>query len=117
MDTAGLWQGERQCELLPLFCHIKLALSPVSRARHLNNIAGVDELLKHTRQTLLGDAQNIQQFSNSQPRPVRDEVQHAVMGAAETVADQNVVRIRREVAIGEENKLDQGEIDQFLVAR
>src|SRR5690606_41005132 len=97
MDTAGLWQGERQCELLPLFCHIELALSPVSRARHLNNIAGINELLKDTRQTLLRDAQDIQQFSNCQPRPVRYKVKHAVMGAAEAVADQNVIRIRREI--------------------
>src|SRR5690606_29019404 len=116
-DTAGLWQGESQRELLPLFCHIKLTLSPVSWAGHLHYVACVDQLLENACQTLLGYAQHIQQFRHGETRPMRHEMQHTVMGAAKTVADENLIRIGGKVAIGEENELDQREVDLLFIAQ
>ena len=77
-------------------------------------MAGVDELLQHARQALLGDLQHVEEFGHGQAGPAVDEVHDAVMRAAEAVLRQDLVRIGGEVAIGEEEQFDDGEVDALV---
>ena len=77
-------------------------------------MAAVDQLLEHARQALLGDLQNVEQFGDRQARLAVDEMQHPVMGAAKAVVCEDLVRIGGEIAIGEEEQLDDGEVDAVL---
>ena len=90
----------------PFGGRVELALPAVARALHLDDVAGVDQLLQHARQALLGDLQHVEQFGHGQARHAVDEMQHAVMRAAEAVVGQDLVGIGGEVAIGEEEQLD-----------
>ncbi len=58
-------------------------LAAIGAARLLHDIALVDQLLEHARQALLGDGQNVEQVGDAQARMAIDEMQHAVMRAAE----------------------------------
>ena len=99
----------------PFVGRIEFALAAVARALQLDDMAGVDQLLEHARQALLGDLQHVEQFGDGQAGLAVDEMQHAVMGAAEAVVGQDLVRIGGEVAIGEEEQFDDGEVDAVLV--
>ena len=46
---------------------IELALAAVARPLHLHDVAGVDQLLQHARQALLGDLQHVEQVGHRQP--------------------------------------------------
>jgi len=76
----------------------------------LHHITFVDELFEHAAERLLGDLQDIEQVRNFHAGIAVDEMQHAVMGAAEAELGQNLVGIADEVAIGEEQELDEVEI-------
>ena len=52
-------------------------------SRPLHDTALVDQLLQHTAEALLGDLQNVEQVGDAQARVAVDEVQDAMMGAAE----------------------------------
>jgi hypothetical protein len=56
---------------------------------------------------MLGDFENIEQLGDLHSRIAGDEVQHAVVRAAEAERDQNLVGVADEVAIGKEEELDQ----------
>src|SRR5690348_441860 len=99
-----LRQLERQ--RLALLCRVEQPLAPVLRAFLLQHVAFVDELLEHAAERLLGDVEDVEQVGDLHARIAVDEVQHAVMGAAEAELRQHLVRIADEVAIGEEQKLD-----------
>src|SRR5690606_16363733 len=62
IDTAGLWQGQSERQFPSLFCHIKLALSPVARSGNLDDVSRIDQLLQNASEALLGDAQHVEQF-------------------------------------------------------
>ena len=90
----------------PLAREIEEALAPVVGARLLQHIALVDELLEHAAERLLGDLEDVEQFGDLHARIAVDEMQHPVVRAAEAEFLQHVVGIADEVAIGEEQKLD-----------
>ena len=77
-------------------------------------MAGVDQLLEHAGEALLGDLEDVQQFGHREARRSVDEVQNPVMRAPEAVVGKNGVGIGREVPVGEEEELDDGEVDALL---
>ncbi len=91
------------------------ALATILRAGDLLDEARVDELLEHTRKTLLGYLQHVQQFGDGQSGHAVDEVQDTMMRAPEAVAFQDVVRVGREIAVGEEQQLDDGQVDAVII--
>ena len=113
-DAARLWPRQGQRQRAALGGRVELALAAVARALHLHDVAGVDQLLQHARQALLGDLQHVEQFGDRQARPAVDEMQHPVMGAAEAVVGEDLVGVGGEVAIGEEQQLDDREVDAVL---
>ncbi len=114
MDAARLWPGEGKRQRAALGGWIEFALAPVARPLDLDDVAGVDQLLEHAGQTLLGDFQNVEKFGDGQTGHAVDEMKDAVMRAAEAVFGQDLVRIRREIAIGEEKELDDRQIDAVV---
>ena len=65
------------------------------------------QFLQHAVEALLGDPQDVEQFGDRQPRMAVDEMQHAVVRPAEAEVLQEPVGVADEVAIGEEEQLDQ----------
>ena len=82
-------------------------LAAVMGALALHDIALVDELLEHAAERLLGDFQDIEEVGDLDAGIAVDEVQHAMVGAAEAEFCQHLVGIADEIAIGEEQKLDE----------
>ena len=72
---------------------------------------GVDQLFQHPRQALLGDLENVEQFGDGKARHAVDEMQHAMMRAAKAVTGQNLIGVRREVPIREEQEFDQAKVN------
>ena len=110
-DAARLWPRQRQRQRAALGGRVELALAAVARALHLHDVAGVDQLLQDARQALLGDLQHVEQFGDRQPGLAVDEMQHPVMGAAEAVVGEDLVGVGGEIAIGEEQQLDDRKVD------
>ena len=84
-----------------------MALALVLDAGALLDETGLDQFLQDAVEALLGDLQDVEQFGDRQARAAVDEMQDAVMGAAEAVFGEDAVGIADEIAIGEEQKLDQ----------
>ena len=82
------------------------SLAPVARARALSDEDLADQLAEHPRQTLLGDRQDLEQLAHRDPGVAADEVDDPVMGPAEAVLGQDLVRLGGEVPVGEEQHLD-----------
>ncbi len=62
--------------------------------------------LRTRAQALLGDAQDAEQLAHAHLRMAADEIDDAMMGAAEAIARQHRVGLGGEVAVGIEQKLD-----------
>src|SRR5262245_44471722 len=105
-DARSLQPGELHGERLALRRDIEQALAPVVRALLLHHVALVDELLEHAAERLLGDLEDVEQLRNLHAGIAVDEMQHPVMSAPEIEFRQHVVGIADEVAIGEEQELD-----------
>ena len=82
-------------------------LAPVGGAHPALDEVLLDQLLEHPVEALLGDAQDVEELGDGQARLAADEMQDAVMGAPEAVFVQDPVGIADEVAVGEEEQLDQ----------
>ena len=67
----------------------------------------LDQLLEDPVEALLGDAQDVEELRDGQAGLPVDEMQDPVMRAAEAVIAEDPVGIADEVAIGEEEQLDQ----------
>ena len=81
------------------------AFAAVGDWAFLQNITFVDKLLEDARQTLLGDAQEVQQIGDAEPRVPIDEMQNTVVGASETDLVQDCIRFTRKIAIGKKEQL------------
>ena len=91
----------------PLSGQIQQPLAPVAVAFLLVDIALVDQFLQHPAEALLGDAQDVEQLLHRHAGIAADEMHHPVMGPAEAEFLQDLVRIGHEIAVGEEQQLDQ----------
>ena len=98
--------GKLERQRLAFRRHVEQALAAVLRALLLHHVALVDELLEHAAERLLGDVEDVEQVGNLHAGIAVDEMQHPVMGAAEAELVQHLVGIADEIAIGEEQKLD-----------
>jgi len=67
-------------------------------------------LLEDAAERLLGDLEHVEQFGDLHAGIAIDEMQHAMMGAAEVELLQHLVGVADEIAIGEEQQFDQIEI-------
>ena len=65
------------------------------------------QLLQHPVEALLGDLQDVEKLGDVRPGLAVDEVQHAVMRPPEAVVGEDPVGVADEVAIGEEQQLDE----------
>ena len=106
VDAVGLQAGELRHQRLALGGGVKQALPAVVVAGLLHDVAFVEQLLEHPAERLLGDAQHVQQVGDLQAGIAVDEMHHPVMGAAEAERLQLVVGVADEIAIGEEQQLD-----------
>ncbi|GGE40280.1 hypothetical protein GCM10007276_16980 [Agaricicola taiwanensis] len=55
---------------------------------------------------MLGDLEDVEQLRDLEARVTVDEMQHAMMGSAETVAIKDAIRAADEIAIAEKEQLD-----------
>ena len=77
----------------------------VARALRLRDEALAHELPQNARKALLGDAQDGEEVGDGGVRIAPDEIDDAVMSAAETVLGQHRVGLGGEIAIGIEQEL------------
>ena len=106
VDPVGLQAGELADQRLALGGGEKKALPAVVVAGLLHDIAFVEQLLEHPPQRLLGDAQHVQQVGDLQAGIAVDEMQHPVMRPAEPERLELMVGVADEIAVGEEQQLD-----------
>ena len=106
-DALGLQAGELHRQRLALRRDVEQALAAVVLALLLHDVALVDQLLEHAAERLLGDLQDVEQVGDLHAGMAVDEVQHPVMRPAEAELGQHVVGIADEVAVGEEQQLDE----------
>src|ERR1700690_3338130 len=106
IDALSLQTGELERQGLALRRHIQETLPPVLRAFLLHHEALIDQLLEHAAERLFGDVEDIQEVGDLHAGIAVDEMQHPVMGAPETELGEHLVRIADEIAIGEEQQLD-----------
>ena len=99
--------ARRQRELVALRRVIEQPLAAVRGAGPLLDEVLLDQLLQDPVEALLGDAQDVEQFGDGEAGLPVDEMQDAVMRPAEAVVGEDAVGIADEVAIGEEEQLDQ----------
>src|ERR1700690_1847299 len=63
-DAARLQVDQAERQRAPGVGRVEQALPPVERSRLLHNEAGVDQLLQHPAEALLGDLENIEQVGD-----------------------------------------------------
>jgi len=85
---------------------VEQALAAVVGALLLHHVALIDELLEHAAERLLGDFQHVEQLRNLHAGIAVDEMQHPMVRAPEAQLRQHVVGVADEVAVGEEQQLD-----------
>ena len=98
----------------PSLREIEQPLPAVLLARPLIDIALLDQFAQHPAEALLGDAENVEQLRHRHAGIAADEMHDAMMRAPEAEFGQDGVGIGDEIAIGEEQQLDQA--DDVLVA-
>ena len=106
VDALGLQAGELERQRLALRRHVEQALAAVLRALLLHHVALVDQLLEHAAERLLGDVEDVEQVGDLHAGIAVDEMQHPVMGAAEAELGEHLVGVADEIAVGEEQQLD-----------
>ncbi len=106
-DARGLQPGKLHRQRFAGGAGIKQPLAAIVGALLLHDIAFIDQLLEHAAERLLGDFQNIEQLGDLHAGIAIDEMQDAMVRAAEAELFQHLVGIADEVAIGEEQKLDE----------
>ena len=106
-DARRLQTGELHRQRFSGRTHIKQPLAAIIGAFFLHDVAFIDQLLEDATERLFGDFQHIEQFGDLHAGIAVDEVQHAVVGAAEAELFQHLVRITDEFTIGEEQKFDE----------
>ena len=92
---------------------MKEPLAPILVAFALINILLLDKLLENPRKTLLGDTQDIEQLRNRHAGIAADEMDDAMMRPPKAEIGEDCVGVGNEIAIGEEQKLD--ELDDLLL--
>src|SRR3712207_5439544 len=90
-DAPGLQLGETTRQLMARSCGEKEALAAVRGPGPLLDEPLLDELLQDAVEALLGDAQNVQKLGDGQAGLPIDEMENAVMGAAEAVVAKDAV--------------------------
>jgi hypothetical protein len=91
------------------------AFAAVARAALLLDIALLDQVLQHTADRLLGYLQDRQEVTDGLTGMAPDEIEGAMMGAAELVMPELLVGFEGKVAIGIEHQLDA--LAQLFVAQ
>src|SRR5690606_28676913 len=109
-DAALLRMEEAQREGAACGGRIEQALAAVDRAGQLLDEAAIDELLEDAAETLLGELEDIEEIGDADAGMPVEEVDDAMMGAAEAVAEKRRVGVGGEVAIGEEEEFDEGDL-------
>src|SRR6185312_16949636 len=104
-DEGALVLGQLALEIDALLCQLEQPLAAIARAGPLHHIAFAHELAQHARQALLGDAQDAEQLAHRDLRMAADEIDLAMMGAAEIALGENAVGLGGEIAIGIEQQL------------
>ena len=80
----------------------------------LDNVSIVDELFEHPSQALLGDPQDFEKFRHGQAGQPVDKVQNPMVRSSETILVKDGVRIGREIPVGEEQMLDDCEVNAII---
>ena len=93
----------------------KQALASVFRAGALLHVAIINQVFQNTRQTLLGDIQDIKQGGNRKAGVAVHEMQHPVVRPPEAIARQNPVWLAHKIAIAKKHQLDKLEIRRGAV--
>jgi hypothetical protein len=106
-DTRGLQPGKLHGQGFTRGTHVKEPLAAIVGALFLHDVAFIDQLFEHPTERLFGDFENVEQFRNLHAGIAVDEMQHTVVSASETELIQHLIRIADEIAIGEEQKLDE----------
>src|SRR5262249_48181338 len=106
VDAVGLQPRQLAHQRLALGGGVEQPLPAVVIAGLLDDVALVEKLLEHAPQRLLGDAQDVEEIGDLQPGIAVDEMQHPVMGPAEAERLELMVGIAHEVAVGEEQELN-----------
>src|SRR5262249_24403646 len=103
----GLQRGELHRQRLALGGHVQEPLAPIVRALLLDHVALVDQKLEHSAERLLGDPPHVEEVGDLHAGIAVDEMQHAVVRAAEPELGQHLVGVADEISVGKEQKLNQ----------
>ena len=97
-----------------LLGRVEQPLPAVDRSGHLLDEPGIDQLLEDAAEALLGDLQDVEEIGDANPGMAVHEMDDAVMRATEAVAAKHLVGIGDEVAVGEEEQLDERDLGIVL---
>jgi hypothetical protein len=86
---------------------MQTAFPSIGVARSLDDETALDKLAQDAREALLRDVENEEQVSDPEAGIAGDEMQDAMMRATVAELGQDGVGVTREVAIGEEQQLDE----------
>src|SRR3546814_4825257 len=100
-DAHALPLGQLILQLTARVGEREEALAADAQAGTLGDEALTDELAQHPRQRLLGDAQDGQQFRDSDAGVASDEEDDPEVRPADAVVDQDIVVLAGEVAASE----------------
>ena len=100
------WRSNsRRSSAAPAGVRRQQPLAAIRAAGRLRDVALIHQCAQHAGERLLGDAQNAEQVGNGNARIAANEMQRAMMGAAEPEFLQCHVGGVGEVAIGEEQQV------------
>src|SRR5690606_36454576 len=106
-NAAGLQKREIACERFALCGEMEQALAAVGLSSLLHDVALFNEIAQHASEALLGDLEDVEQVRDAHAGVAVDEMQHAMMRAAEAQPREALIGVADEVAIGEEQELDE----------
>lgn len=108
LEPFDLQGGELVAKFGALWRDTQQPLAAIDRARTLGDEPFVDQLLEDTRQRLFGDFENIEELGDAQAGIAVDEMKDPVMGAAEIILSEHLVRITSKIPVSEEKELGTG---------
>lgn len=111
----GLHARQFMREVMSSRREIEKTLAAILGPGALVNEAGTDKFLENSRQTLLCDIKDFQQFGHSESLMAVDEMQDAMMCTAKRMLGKKPVRLSHEITVGKKEQLDQLEIRRWLV--
>jgi hypothetical protein len=106
-EAARLQQRKIPRECLALGREIEQSLAAVGSPGFLKHVAVLNEVAQYAPKALLGDFQNVEEIRDTHTGMTVDEMQHAMVRAAEAKAGEQFIGVADEIPVRKKQQLDQ----------